>query len=775
MDEPTKVLNAAGTVSTVTPQPVSEAVPPQAHPAGNGPLVMEGRAAALPAMGSEVAVDPVGLLKAFQRRWPLALVAGLVCGAAAAVLAWFAIPQAKYVSRAALKVNSYVPRIIFQTAEVMPETSTFKNTQVALIKSRLILDDTLRTPEINRLSTIQDKRHSGGDPVEWLEKELQVGFLAGSDILQISLMGYSQGDLPKIVNRVVDLYLEKVVQVDQRNRQTRLEDLRKLWTRYQDELKAKRKSLRELAQATGSTDTESLALRQQYAVENLALAQRERMGIASEIKRAEAELKVLGDRVPAIRPSATVTGAATGPSSARSMADEMLANDDVLADLQQRAAELDGEIGYLQRLSRSPSDPALIKAKQGLAATQRSIKQRQSQLWSQAQTGLANGGVPARLVGATTPDSFAALRERLAVLKVYDDALAKDVARFEEEARSTTLNTLDLQTEQDEVELASTTAQKVGSEVEALEVELNAPPRVEVIDRAVPPMTKDDSKRPKMAAIAGLGSFALALFGITFMEYRSRRIGSANQVSRDLGIRLVGALPDLPDTSSRRRRLLYGSRRNELNRSMLVESVDATRTLLLHASRTQAIRSVLITSAMKGEGKTSLTSQLATSLARAGLKTLLIDCDMRRPALNRLFDIPQDPGLCDLLRGEIEPRDAIHATVVENLSLIAAGHCDPLALRILAQNGLSTLLDRLYPGFDYVVVDSAPVLPVADTLVISQQVDAVIFSILRDVSRVPQVQTAHDQLAALGARILGAVVNGEKTPGYGYKGYYVYG
>ena len=93
--------------------------------------------------------------------------------------------------------------------------------------------------------------------------------------------------------------------------------------------------------------------------------------------------------------------------------------------------------------------------------------------------------------------------------------------------------------------------------------------------------------------------------------------------------------------------------------NLMLESIDATRTMLIHAARTGSHRVVMITSAVGGEGKTSLASHLATSLARSGLRTLLIDADLRSPSIHRLFDLPLGPGLSEVLRGEVDLADAI--------------------------------------------------------------------------------------------------------------------
>jgi capsular exopolysaccharide synthesis family protein len=233
---------------------------------------------------------------------------------------------------------------------------------------------------------------------------------------------------------------------------------------------------------------------------------------------------------------------------------------------------------------------------------------------------------------------------------------------------------------------------------------------------------------------------------------------------------LVGTLPALPSRKSRR---LEGSAEDAANLwdQVLLDSVDATRTMLLHLSRVEGLRTLMVTSAMKGEGKTSLACHLATSLARARRRTLLIDLDLRCPAAHALFDLPLSTGVCGVLRGEMPMADAIRPTIVPGLSVMTAGLCDSAAIESLAHEPLKNLLEQVRDHYDFIIIDSAPVLAVADTLQISQHVDAVILSILRDVSRLPLIHDAYERLTRLGARILGAVVAGVDCERYG-SGYY---
>jgi capsular exopolysaccharide synthesis family protein len=256
----------------------------------------------------------------------------------------------------------------------------------------------------------------------------------------------------------------------------------------------------------------------------------------------------------------------------------------------------------------------------------------------------------------------------------------------------------------------------------------------------------------------------MTLFSVSFWEFRARRIDTAEEVVQGLGLRIVGALPAL---SGRGRHRPVAAQERRLH-SLLVESIDATRAMVLHATRSESIRVVMITSALKGEGKTSLSCHLATSLARGGCKTLLVDGDLRSPSVHRVFGLlTPGPGLSELLRGEAIAEEVIQPTPAGELHLVTAGRTDAAATQALAHDGLRTFFDAMRARYDFIIVDSAPILPVADSLLVGQAADAVLFSILRDVSRLPKVYAAHERLAQLGVRILGGVVAGARAEFYG--------
>jgi capsular exopolysaccharide synthesis family protein len=301
---------------------------------------------------------------------------------------------------------------------------------------------------------------------------------------------------------------------------------------------------------------------------------------------------------------------------------------------------------------------------------------------------------------------------------------------------------------------------KITAEEQALSIEMDAPTNVKVLEEPFVSQGKSKMRRSLVTGVAGLGALALVLFALGWWEHRARRVAGLEEVVQGLGIELIGTLPPV---ARRGRGCALGTE----GEGFLVESADSARTMLLSAARAHAFRIVMVTSATTGEGKTSVVCQLGLSLARAGFKTLVLDGDMRRPCLHTRLNLPNGAGFSEVLCQSAEPATVIAPTSVPGLALLPAGRLDGRALQVLAQGVAAPVFQRLLEEYDFLIVDSPPVLPVADALLIGQYVDAVVFSILRKVSRVPSVFTAYRRLAKLGVRVLGAVVNGVAEDDYG--------
>lgn len=715
-----------------------------------GPAARAPQGQAAPPTTSEfpTALD---LLLAFRHRWKLALGLGLLCGVVAVAGTWKLLPPPDYSAHALIRVAAKPPKIIFDTEEVLPSLRDYQSTQLTLLKSRAVLnralsDDAVRGLDIDREYT---------DPVRYLEENIQASFKG--EILRISMQSSRREETSVLVNAVTEAFFTEVVNKEMRDRRERYRTLEDLYKDYQVTLTDKRKDLKQLADALGSFDRDTATYQLQLAHQRHAAARQELLGIEGELRKVDAQLAVI-EQTPSGDPPDGIS---------LSEVDILVRQDSGMQQYAARIAELQSRLRSYQRVTPNPSDPAVRRLSEDLTRFRRQQQDYEARLRVQITQN-----AHAEQIGVS---GLRLLQEQKRILEERRKLAEREVKAFQQETRQTNREVWTLQEVQDEITYIDAAARKVGGEIEALKVELDAPERVTLLQAAEDPRLQPDG-RPKKAGMAGVAAFGIVALGISLLEFRSRRIRSTDVVVQDLGLSLVGALPPLPQARGRvlgRRSSGEASRDVEARqRSVLLESVDSMRTLLLRLAAVESVRAVMITSAVEGEGKTSLACHLATSLARAGRQTLLVDCDLRKPSVHKLFDVPGSPGLAEVLLGEAGPGDAIRLSGIDGLAILPAGRPNPAAIQALAFPETRDLFDRLKERYDFVVVDTAPVLPVADTLLVGQYIDGVIYSVLRDVSRIPKVQAARERLRSLGVRVLGAVMTGVDSELYGSDYYY---
>jgi polysaccharide biosynthesis transport protein len=702
--------------------------------------------------------SPLGVLRALRRRQAVALAVAVVAIGIAFPAALFLVPQAKYKTQAKLQLVASPPKILFRTAETEATTDDYKRfqaTQLTLVKSVLVLGAALGDKEkMAQYKLIKGEK----DPIQWLNDNLKVEFVAGSEVMEISLSGEEPAELAGIVNAVKKAYMDEVVNVDAKRRSDRLQKLKKIKENYGELLKERRPRLKKNAETVGSDNRDTIALKQQYAMESLQALRRDLLAVKAQKRKLEIQLKA---RTPA------ETSAAPAASIAESDIDKWIDSQPIIVQLDGKLAKEEAQLEAHKALVRSANrrgsgDSLLKRLQDAVEKTQAALETKQKALRPIAIAALQE---------ATTTNQVAQGNQdeqELAILTELEAQLNTEITVANKEMQSFNLNTLDLQELQDEVNQLTGTERQVAAEVEMLTVEVEAPARIKTIEDAPVPLTRDEKRRNIIIAMISLGSFFGGLFGVAFLELRHFKVDSAEEVPADFGLELVGTLPILRSNASRGRAAApRDAEKDRYWHNILLESIDATRTMLLHAARSRSHRVVMIASAEQSEGKTSLATHLATSLARGGLRALLVDADLRSPSVHRLFDLPLTAGLSELLRGEVAAAEAIQGTDIEELKVVTAGSCDRQTIRRLAQGCIGPIFEQFKEQFDFVIVDSSPILPVADALLIAQQSDAALFSIFSDVSRKTKVFAAIARLQCLGVPILGAVVTGTRGATYG--------
>jgi capsular exopolysaccharide synthesis family protein len=211
-------------------------------------------------------------------------------------------------------------------------------------------------------------------------------------------------------------------------------------------------------------------------------------------------------------------------------------------------------------------------------------------------------------------------------------------------------------------------------------------------------------------------------------------------------------------------------------RSGASEAFRTVRTGIFFSAPEKELKRILVTSSIPGEGKTMLATNTAITMAQSGYKTLLVDADMRHPELHKSLQVIASRGLSNVLVGDAEPQEVISPTQIENLDLLPCGPIPPNPAELLGSQMLKTFLGKVEQKYDKIVFDSPPVISVTDPLVLATFVDGVLMVIQAGKCAKPLVLRSKEQLEAVKARIVGAVLNDvtSEVGRYYYRDYYYY-
>ncbi|GAB3274026.1 GumC family protein [Parahaliea aestuarii] len=301
------------------------------------------------------------------------------------------------------------------------------------------------------------------------------------------------------------------------------------------------------------------------------------------------------------------------------------------------------------------------------------------------------------------------------------------------------------------------------------------PVNARIISPAILPTDPVKPNKRLFVALAFFLSIVLGIVAAFLLDALDNTIKSADDVEEKLNQPLLGMLPlvEFAENADRQQPLFLDERHNSY-----AEAVRTVRTSIALSSLDQPYRSMMITSSVANEGKTTTAISLALAFSRLE-RVLLVDADMRRPSIAGELELPRArAGLAELVAGKAAIEDAIVALPGQNVDVIGAGVVPPNPLELLSSRRLRELLNELCDRYDRVIVDCPPVLPVSDARVIATHVDSVVYLVKADSTSAQKVKIGLGHLAQTRSPITGVVLNrldirkAEKYGDYGYGGYH---
>lgn len=655
---------------------------------------------ATPRQGENAFRDFLGVLA--RRRWFVLLLLGLTTAAAVAVSR---VTPPVYEASSALIVYKSPPVILL--ANPGQESNLFQQ-QVAQGP------DVVTLTEIAKSQAVRDAAAARLAPVvdpgqlKTILASLHVQQAIGTDIVRITVT-YTD---PKVAAVVANAVVQSVVDLDLMGRRHLVSQTREFLS---EQLAAANQELRTSEHALVAFKNEH---RDVALSEETLLKLRQRAGLEdmlAEVRLQQRDAQAGYDRSANLR--APTQGAFIAP-------------DPLVATLQGQLATLEVERSGLRK-QFTPMHPAVLSVEAKIEET----KARLSAAIAQGQAALAARG------------------QRLSAdLGRVEQALAQVPTREAELARLT----------RDAKDAERTSALLAAKLQQARIAEGSIGSAVQVLDIAKPPQKPVWRKKGMIVTLAVVAVLMLGVSGTYLVEQVDESVKSAKDVERLLGAPILSTIPVLKSGRGRDGRdpppLVVPL--DQTSRG--AEAFEAFRTLRTHvlgAIGKAQYKCLLITSARRHEGKSTIAANLAIAVAQTDRQVLLVDCDLRRPALSRLFPGADSPGLSGVLAGRTDVSDAVRSTPYTNLKCVVSGPAVHNPSELLDTKRMSAFVAQIRDQADLILLDSPAVLPVADAEVAGLQADGAIVVVRVGKTARRALAEVRDRLDRAGVRVIGAVLN----------------
>ncbi len=713
---------------------------------------------------------PVTVFQSLRRYSRYTLPAGVLLALLLSALgANLTVPEHRAVAYLRVKVEA--KPLAFETADHPGMKSTFdlyKNTQMQLITTPFVLNAALRDDEVRNLPLVANKT----EPVVWMKENVDAEFQADGEIMEVGFTSSDPRASVMLVNAIVSAYLEEVVNSERMTRFQRLENLQAVRATSEDQMRSKQQELRFLAEALGTSDSESLTVAQQSAIQQFGLMQEKLSEVQFELMKAQGELDIALE-LNELRntESATTQDTAEDVSPKHTLTLATLPLHRELMSLQREIVEVELQLREGAE-NFGTSHPNVASRRRSLEAKKlglsHEVESLAAQLAAIEETSTQSGiGEHSETVG------LAFLDKRVKVLQSQEKAIQEKVAELEAGTKTLGRSSIDVLIMRSEIQSLDDVLSSLSEEIERTKIELKTESRITLVNDAKWAGAASQKKRYFTLAALGLIGFFVPVALCVGYDVSRRRIDSPDMLDGSLTATRLGSIPQVApkylmnDAFPITGEVVDPSELPPESRS-LSEAIRSTSTLVSMLFQKADKRVIMIGSAIASEGKSTMSVQLAKTLAQSSLRVLLVDFDLRRPSIERYLGLDRSLGVSDVLSGRCHWREAVHR--VGSINVLTSGPANDDMTRYESNGKLEEFFKELKQEFDLIIVDSSPVLAVVDACLVGTHCDGAIMTVRRDVSRVPPFRNACTELNHYGVDILGTVFIGIHE-NLGYHGY----
>jgi len=718
-------------------------------------------------MGSMRQAAPSGtelLMSILRFKWTMLIVSILVAVPMIAIIWTQVVP--KYRARAVVRVRPIIPYLVFKTEDSgrIPLYSSFVNTQVDIIRSSVVLQRVLAKQEVkdtqwykNPPKTLQQKLLGNPpDPsIERLAENISVRPRKETELIDVSFVDSSAKEAGIIVDAILEEYIKYIGEKSDADQDKLYRQLTEQHTSLQSQIQGQEANSTRLRESLGTQDPMELVSSKR-----------------ARLDETQARLSELQQRIFILEWE--IKQAITNDSNEvdRGIIEKQLKYHE---DAEWR--RLDANVRTIQHNIETsllkPKHPDAARMQKDLKFAEESLKLREEQLDEQWRDRPKNAdGTPITIAGASDPNYVKGMLEhQLARAKQEDQLLSEKYNIQDKEFKKLFADAQLLEKENNSLMQKRELLNAVRQRIDQKNMERNVSAgSIEVSTKAYASPRPYNDRRivfTAMSLVLGIGLGG----GLAFLRAnRNQAIYSSKDMPYPMQAPLLGYIPVTRIKKARGKSLYDEITRS---RSHLIESVRIVRTALLSRLNGQGNTTLLVTSANAGTGKSAFTMMLGKSLAQAGKKVLMIDSDFHKMSLTKQFELSDKSGLMESLSGKSTNKRYFFPTETPGLSIMPAGKRadDGAVFEQTANGAFKAFIGQLRKQYNIILLDSPPILPVADAAILSGQVDGTIIVERELVSRRTNIIDALARLDSAGGRVLGTVFIGSSENekyGYGY-------
>lgn len=716
----------------------------------------------IPAAGDMQPVSSIGdvIGSILHFKWTILIVFLMIAVPAIAAIWTLVVP--KYRAQAEVRVRPIIPYLVFQTEESgkIPLYDSFVNTQVSIILSSVVLQRVVDQPVIQQTQWYQNPPKSfmtrlhgiPPSPIDRLRDGLSVRPRKDTEIIDVAFIDTSAKEAQLIANVILDHYIRYIGEMSDATQDKIYNQLLSQYRSLEDEISVREIAVAELSKTLGTSTPDEL-------ISDMRLRLEETKAKLSEVRQNIALFEWEMKRTATVDSNDVLAAADANDISAAAI-EKLEKQPKYYQDEEWR--KLDNNVRVIQHSIETslltPNHPKALKMQKELEFAQEQLQLREQQLDEQLRDRLSStvGASIATARGLSYEEGLIYLQNELARSKRQEQLLVEELGKQKAEFDTLFENAQKLKSENNTLQHKRELFSAVRQRRDQKTMERNVPGSIEILTRPILPTQPYYDRRiaftfMMMVLALGVGcGLAYLKAGKTQIIYDPKDMPHPMQVS------FLGYIPLTPN-------ILMPDRQPD---PTTVESIRVIRTALLSRLNGHDGATVLITSAAEGTGKSTFTMLLGESLARSGKKVLLIDTDFRKMTLSRLFNMPDTSGFMETLSSRSLDKFYIYESEqIPGMSFMPAGRPDNSspAFEETANGHFKGHINKLRKTYDFILLDSPPVLPVADAVILSNQVEGIIIVERELVSHQKQVNNALARLASAGGHLLGTVFIGSRS------------